>query len=95
MILIEACEKGQGGEVLNRLAQVEKYLDRQGVVPCTKFYTYRTEGIAEELFKIAKGEATGLIVAGAYGHSRFGEWIFGGVTHDLLTTSPVCCLLSH
>src|SRR5262249_56606429 len=36
-----------------------------------------------------------LIVAGGYGHSRLGEWIFGGVTHELLASSPVCCLLSH
>jgi nucleotide-binding universal stress UspA family protein len=36
-----------------------------------------------------------LIVAGGYGHSRLGEWIFGGVTHELLACSPVCCLLSH
>ena len=40
-------------------------------------------------------EAIDLIVAGGYGHTRLGEWIFGGVTHDLLTRSPVCCLLSH
>ena len=36
-----------------------------------------------------------LIVAGGYGHTRLGEWIFGGVTHELLTSSPVCCMLSH
>ncbi len=28
-------------------------------------------------------------------HSRLGEWIFGGMTSDLLTTSPICCLMSH
>jgi len=33
--------------------------------------------------------------AGGYGHSRLGEWIFGGVTRELLTASPVCCVLSH
>ena len=36
-----------------------------------------------------------LIVAGAYGHTRLGEWIFGGVTNELLASSPVCCMLSH
>ena len=36
-----------------------------------------------------------LVVSGAYGHSRLGEWLFGGVTQELLTSSPVCCLLSH
>src|SRR6516165_5522681 len=35
------------------------------------------------------------IVAGGYGHSRLGEWIFGGVTRELLSASPVCCMLSH
>jgi nucleotide-binding universal stress UspA family protein len=36
-----------------------------------------------------------LIVTGAYGHSRLGEWAFGGMTRDLLATSPICCLMSH
>jgi nucleotide-binding universal stress UspA family protein len=40
-------------------------------------------------------ENIGLIVAGAYGHSRLGEWAFGGVTRDFLAESPICCLFSH
>jgi nucleotide-binding universal stress UspA family protein len=36
-----------------------------------------------------------LVVAGGYGHARLLEWVLGGVTHDLLTRAPVCCLLSH
>jgi nucleotide-binding universal stress UspA family protein len=36
-----------------------------------------------------------MLVTGAYGHSRLGEWIFGGVTRDLLGTSSICCLMSH
>jgi nucleotide-binding universal stress UspA family protein len=47
------------------------------------------------LIRLAKAGGADLIVAGAYGHSRLGEWAFGGVTRDLLTSSPVCCLLSH
>ena len=35
-----------------------------------------------------------LVVAGAYGHSRFREWAFGGVTDSLLRTGR-CALLSH
>ena len=31
-----------------------------------------------------KEERADLIVAGAYGHSRLGEWAFGGVTRNLL-----------
>ncbi len=36
-----------------------------------------------------------LVVLGAYGHSRLREWIFGGVTRDLLDRSTLCCLMSH
>jgi nucleotide-binding universal stress UspA family protein len=36
-----------------------------------------------------------LVIAGAYGHTRLGEWIFGGVTRALLRESPICCLFSH
>ena len=36
-----------------------------------------------------------LIVMGGYGHSRVGEFIFGGVTRDMLKTSTVPLLLAH
>jgi nucleotide-binding universal stress UspA family protein len=36
-----------------------------------------------------------LLVAGAYGHNRLREWIFGGVTEDALTNPPCCVLFSH
>jgi len=36
-----------------------------------------------------------LLVAGAYGHNRLGEWIFGGVTRDVLLDPDFCVLLSH
>jgi len=36
-----------------------------------------------------------LIVCGAYGHTRFGEWVFGGVTRDLLSQDDRYVLLSH
>ena len=51
--------------------------------------------VAGELIRVAQKIDADLIVAGGYGHSRLGERMFGGVTQGLLTTSPVCCLLSH
>jgi nucleotide-binding universal stress UspA family protein len=39
--------------------------------------------------------ACDLIVAGAYGHTRFRELIFGGVSRNLLTRYRRCSLLSH
>ena len=36
-----------------------------------------------------------LLVAGAYGHARWRELVLGGVTRELLATSPVPMLFSH
>lgn len=35
------------------------------------------------------------IVAGAYGHARVREWVFGGFTRDLLMRSSQCAFLAH
>ena len=48
-----------------------------------------------QLEQIAGDVGAGLIVAGAYGHSRFRELILGGVTQYLVTQTARCVLLSH
>jgi nucleotide-binding universal stress UspA family protein len=48
-----------------------------------------------QLLRQASLEGADLIVCGAYGHSRLGEWVFGGVTADLLSQDEVYLLLSH
>jgi nucleotide-binding universal stress UspA family protein len=50
---------------------------------------------AAQLDRVASEVGAGLVVAGAYGHSRFREWDFGGVTKRLLTPSTRCSLLSR
>jgi nucleotide-binding universal stress UspA family protein len=50
---------------------------------------------AAQLGRIASEVGAGLVVAGAYGHSRLREWVFGGVTKDLITLSSRCSLLSR
>ena len=50
---------------------------------------------ADCLESVASDIAADLIVAGAYGHSRFREWVFGGVTRSLLTRSTRFSLLAH
>lgn len=51
--------------------------------------------VAAEIAELVRLQNADLVVAGAYGHSRLREWIFGGVTRDLIETTPVCCLMSH
>jgi nucleotide-binding universal stress UspA family protein len=53
------------------------------------------EATAFPLIRMAKDLDADLIVTGAYGHSRLGEWFFGGVTRSLLEQSPCCLMMSH
>ena len=50
---------------------------------------------AAQLDRIASELGAGVVVAGAYGHSRFREWVFGGVTKRLVNPSKRCSLLSR
>ena len=50
---------------------------------------------AAHLDALAADVDAGIIVAGAYGHSRYREMIFGGVTHHRISRSARCVLLSH
>jgi nucleotide-binding universal stress UspA family protein len=50
---------------------------------------------AESLHRLLDEENCDFVVAGAYGRSRVGEWIFGGVTTDLLLSPDRCTLVSH
>ena len=50
---------------------------------------------AAQLNFIADQQGADLLVGGAYGHSRFREWVLGGVTRDLLTRADRCSLVSH
>ncbi len=88
----EEAARAQGKTML---ADVGRYLARHEVVVSEEVF-HRSRGpVGEELLQMARDENADLIVAGGYGHSRLGEWVFGGVTRDLLARSSVCCLLSH
>jgi nucleotide-binding universal stress UspA family protein len=50
---------------------------------------------AAQLQSIAREQEAGVIVAGAYGHSRLREWALGDVTRHLLLHGQGCALLSH
>ena len=39
-------------------------------------------------------QGTDLLVMGGYGHSRLREWVFGGVTYNLLRKAPVAIVVA-
>jgi nucleotide-binding universal stress UspA family protein len=94
-VLILGIDEGQPETAERHLTDVAGYLRRHEVVVAREVWRQARGPIAAELLHLVRDEGADLIVAGGYGHSRLGEWIFGGVTHELLASSPVCCLLSH
>lgn len=74
---------------------VRGYLALHGVSADVDVRSNITGFAAEELIACARRKNADLIVAGAYGHSRMREWLLGGMTADLLDTTPVCCMMSH
>jgi nucleotide-binding universal stress UspA family protein len=95
VIIVEVCEEGTEAQSQKQIDDVATYLARHKVVVGAKIFLRAEQSIANELLRVTNDEKADLIVAGGYGHSRLGEWMFGGVTRDLLANSPVCCLFSH
>lgn len=52
-------------------------------------------GLAVSLEEISKKLGTDLIVTGGYGHSRLREWLFGGMTRDLLAAPTMSRFMSN
>jgi nucleotide-binding universal stress UspA family protein len=95
VLIVEVSEQSEEAEAQKRLDDVIKYLRRHKVAVGANVYLRTKSAISSELLRFVSDEKADLLVAGAYGHSRFGEWVFGGVTRELLAGCPVCCLLSH
>ena len=84
-----------GHPASNPIADVAEYLNGHEV-PVRATLAIPPKGHpAATLIEFARSEGADLIVAGGYGHSRLGEWIFGGVTRDLMASDLLCCMLSH
>ena len=95
VLLVEIGEHESRSQAKKTLADVGAYLVRHKVIVADEMWRQPRASVAAELFQFVEEKKADLIVAGGYGHSRLGEWIFGGVTRELLAASPVCCMLSH
>jgi nucleotide-binding universal stress UspA family protein len=49
----------------------------------------------DTLCALARASGAGLMVAGAFGHSRYREWMLGGTTRELLERARVPLLIAH
>ena len=79
---------------VSRVRDVVTWLSRHGV-SASEVVPEDGGDVIAQLDAIAANVGAGVVVAGAYGHSRFRELILGGMTQHLMTQSSRCVLLSH
>lgn len=72
-----------------------EYLSRHGIHADLVTEERVSDSIKEDLVEYASFHRAGLIVMGGYGHSRAGEFLFGGVTRDALRACPISLLMSR
>lgn len=92
--VVEFADVDELPDAAARLDDVVGWLKRHGV-SAEAVAAPSTGNDAAALRALAHEQNADLIVAGAYGHSRLREWVFGGVTRDLLVNATTCVLISH
>ncbi|MFO1012798.1 MAG: universal stress protein [Caulobacteraceae bacterium] len=95
-VIVQAvCEADQMDAAAAETTAVAEALSRHGVPARADVRKAPAKDAAFELERVADLNGCDLIVAGAYGHSRLREWVFGGVTQHLLHKARHFVLLSH
>ena len=79
---------------LSRVGDVAAWLSRHGVRASQQVPGHCGDAVAQ-LERIASDVRAGVVIAGAYGHSRLSEWMLGGVTRRLISPLTHCSLLAH
>ncbi len=79
---------------VSRVRDVVAWLSCHGV-SASELVPERSGDAIAQLDGIAADVGAAVVVAGAYGHSRFRELVLGGMTQHLITQSRRCVLLSH
>jgi len=81
-------------EALSHVADVAAWLRGHGIAANT-VVPEKAGGVTGQIENIAAHVGAGAVIAGAYGHSRFREWVLSGVTRHLATESRRCAFLSR
>jgi nucleotide-binding universal stress UspA family protein len=74
---------------------IAAHLDRHGTKVTIRPVEQEHWSVSEALLEQVLDRSADLVVMGAYGHSRWREWIMGGTTREMLQTSTVPLLMAH
>jgi nucleotide-binding universal stress UspA family protein len=86
-------ERGKGGELVG--TNMARHLARHGLEVTLKRVTSGTTDVPAAIRAQAEENGADFMVMGGYGHSRLREFILGGVTRTILTSSTIPVLMSH
>ena len=92
-IVIVASKSGKQDEVPG--ADLGQHLARHGLKVDVKRITSPDIDVTSTILSYAADSSADMIVMGGYGHSRFREFILGGVTRGILETMTIPALMSH
>jgi len=95
IVTVDEARTPEQGEVLLLDKDLTRHLAHLGVTTTHRRLKARGQSVSEVLVQEIAGANADLFVMGAYGHSRARERIFGGVTRDFLTHSPVPVLMAR
>ena len=76
-------------------ADIALHLARHGIKVEAQHLEVRDMSVADAILSRAADQSIDLLVMGAYGHSRFREWVLGGATRQIFAQMTVPVLMSH
>ena len=77
------------------VAEVQRFLGGHGIEARHVTGTPGAAPLGEVIQDLALGEDAGLLVMGAYGHTRMREFVLGGATRSVLAGVRLPVLMSH
>jgi nucleotide-binding universal stress UspA family protein len=95
VLILEVCDKDGLDDARIRTDDVVRTLARRKIAAEAKVVFHDHAPASQRILEEVADFRADLVVLGCYGHSRFGEWAFGGVTRDLLSQDEIYLLLSH
>jgi len=75
--------------------ELSDYLQRHGIRAEEQPLMVDDQDAGAALLSSAKAVGAGMLVMGAYGRTRFSEWIFGGATRHVLNHADIAVLMRH
>lgn len=93
--VLSVCDNVDDEQVRVSAADVVSYLATHSVLATSVIRPQADSTPAREILRFVDEAAADLVVLGGYGHTRLGEWVFGGVTDAMLKQRRVACLFSH